>query len=79
MGFSIGSAYGFKILEVMNNTFTTAFLFYGVPNLKKVNPSSIQTKTVSFYGSDDKVKYLSDFNTYQAMIAQCQPNKNIIF
>lgn len=79
MGFSTGSAYAFKVLEKLPNTFDTAFLFYGLPNIKSFNPSAIKTKTVSIYGSDDKIKYLSDFNTYQEFIQKCSANKNIKF
>lgn len=65
MGFSIGSAYGFKILQKFPNKFDCAFLFYGVPSTKNWNPSQITTNTISFFGTDDKIKYLSDYATYQ--------------
>lgn len=79
IGFSIGSAYGFKILQKMPETFQAAFLFYGTPSLNKWNCNQIKTKVISFYGTDDKIKYLSDYSTYQEFINRCKSNQNIKF
>ena len=53
MGFSVGSAYGLKILEKMGDqsSFLCSFLYYGLPDLKNFEASKIKTKTVIFYGT----------------------------
>lgn len=63
----------------MPSKFDTAFLFYGAPNIKNFNPSTITTKTIAFFGSDDKIKYLSDLNTYQQLVKKCKNNELIKF
>ena len=63
----------------MPDTFDSAFLFYGVPNISNWNPSAIKTKTVSFYGSDDKITYLSDMTTYDEITKKCKSNPSIKF
>jgi hypothetical protein len=63
----------------MSDKFDCAFLFYGTPNLEKWNPIGIRTKVVSFYGSDDKIKYLSDYNTYKSFMERCKPNSSLKF
>lgn len=79
MGFSIGSAYGFKVLEQFPNKFESAFLFYGTPSTKNWDPTAIRGKVISFYGTDDKIKYLSDYSTYQQFMKKCKSNPNIKF
>lgn len=79
IGYSIGSAYAFKILQKLSNKFECAFLFYGILIYKKFSPNNIKTKIVSFYGSDDKIKYLSDYNTYANFISLCKTNPLIKF
>lgn len=79
IGFSIGSAYGFKVLEKIPDKFELAFLFYGTPSIKNWNPSNIKTKVVTFFGSDDKIKYLSDYHSYQEFSKKCKINPLIKF
>ena len=59
LGFSIGAAFGFRVLEKVDS-FQFACLFYGLPNLSKIQPSEIKTTTYIVCGSKDKIKYLSD-------------------
>lgn len=79
MGFSIGSAYGFKVLQHLPNKFECAFLFYGTPSTKNWNSAAIRGKVITFFGTDDKVKYLSDYATYQQFMKICKNNPNIKF
>lgn len=63
----------------MPESFEYAFLFYGVPNVKNFTSNNIKTKIVSFFGTDDKIKYLSDYNSYQELIKKCKGNNGIKF
>jgi dienelactone hydrolase len=65
MGFSVGSAYGFKILQRFPEAFAAAFLFYGAPSFANWGCSEIKTTVIAFHGADDRIKYLSDSATYE--------------
>lgn len=54
-------------------------MFYGTPDLTNWDPMVIKTKVVTFFGSDDKIKYLSDYSTYEQFSKKCKPNPNIKF
>ena len=43
-------------------------MFYGLPDLKYLEPKKIKTRTVLFHGTEDKIKYLSDPKMYEAFL-----------
>ena len=78
LGFSIGAAFGLRVLEDVDG-FQNGFLFYGLPHLSKINPERIKTSTYIVCGSKDKIKHLSDENRFQEAREKCHGNTRIHF